>query len=236
MRKAKWDRLGLEFRNTFRSRIVTLAFVIDSARTVVLVDRLYAIAILVCVANWGLGKTSIRNIVVHHHHLLRRAGFHSNALSFNLWLFSLNGFSSGNLDGMCRNCWWAFRHLEIVVNIAKVWNEFFFGVSSLQLKFPFPLRWHLIYSYCRRLILSGLLCLFSFRASGPFVTSFEFGPRTLSIFVFIEFLSRFVLVIYFVFIFVSNHYVSLNVMMCRFVLCHCFSYLFMSNVILLFRN
>ena len=44
-------------------------------------------------------------------------------------------------------------------------------------------------------------CVYSyFWASGPFVTSFEFGPRTLSIFVFIESLSRFVLIIYFVFI------------------------------------
>ena len=34
---------------------------------------------------------------------------------------------------------------------------------------------------CRRPILSRLLCLFSFWASGPFVTSFEFGPRTLSL-------------------------------------------------------
>ena len=36
---------------------------------------------------------------------------------------------------------------------------------------------------CRCLILSGLLCLFSFWASGPFVTSFEFGSRTLSAFI-----------------------------------------------------
>ena len=35
---------------------------------------------------------------------------------------------------------------------------------------------------CRRPILSGLLCLFSFWASDPFVTSFEFGLRTLSVF------------------------------------------------------
>ena len=34
----------------------------------------------------------------------------------------------------------------------------------------------------RRQILSGLLCLFSFWALDPFVTSFEFGPRTLSVF------------------------------------------------------
>ena len=33
---------------------------------------------------------------------------------------------------------------------------------------------------CRCQILSELLCLFSFWASGPFVASFEFGPRTLS--------------------------------------------------------
>ena len=39
---------------------------------------------------------------------------------------------------------------------------------------------HNPYVYCRRQILSGLLCSFSFWASGPFVTSFEFGPRTLS--------------------------------------------------------
>ena len=40
---------------------------------------------------------------------------------------------------------------------------------------------------CRRPILSGLLCLFSsFWASGPFVTKFEFGPRTLSIFFYLS--------------------------------------------------
>ena len=32
---------------------------------------------------------------------------------------------------------------------------------------------------CRRQILSGLLCVLSFL--GPFVASFEFGPRTLSV-------------------------------------------------------
>ena len=52
---------------------------------------------------------------------------------------------------------------------------------------------------CRRLILSGLLCLFSFSASGPFVTRFEFRPRTLSFFYFIESLSRVALVCFFSF-------------------------------------
>ena len=36
---------------------------------------------------------------------------------------------------------------------------------------------------CRRPILSGLLCLFSFWALGPFVTSFKLGPQTLSAFI-----------------------------------------------------
>ena len=35
---------------------------------------------------------------------------------------------------------------------------------------------------CRCPILFGLLCLFSFWTSDPFLTSFEFGPRTLSVF------------------------------------------------------
>ena len=74
---------------------------------------------------------------------------------------------------------------------------------------------------CKRLILSELLWLFSFWASGPFVTSFEFGPRTLS-FSFIiyqdfEPLSSFWISHLFRVYFVFNHYLSLNVMLCRFV-------------------
>ena len=51
---------------------------------------------------------------------------------------------------------------------------------------------------CRRQILSRLLCLFLFRASGPFVTCVEFGPCTSSLSFYQVF--RFILVIYFVFI------------------------------------
>ena len=69
-----------------------------------------------------------------------------------------------------------------------------------------------VWNICRRLILSGLLCLFSFWASGPFVTSFEFGPRTLSVFIlfksFESFWISYLLCIYFVF----NCSLSLNVM------------------------
>ena len=59
---------------------------------------------------------------------------------------------------------------------------------------------------CRRQILSGLLCLFLFWASGPFVMSFEFGPRTLSVFTFIESLSRFQYQLFY-FVFVSHLFV-----------------------------
>ena len=70
---------------------------------------------------------------------------------------------------------------------------------------------------CRRLILSELLCLFSFWTSGPFVTSFEFGPRTLS--VFIESSSRFSINCLFYFYY---YHLSLNVMFLFISLCHIF--------------
>ena len=68
---------------------------------------------------------------------------------------------------------------------------------------------------CRRLILSGLLCLFSFWASGPFVTSFEFRPRILPVFT----LSSLWVVLYFVFLSLSF---VVKYFSCRFVSCHVF--------------
>ena len=78
---------------------------------------------------------------------------------------------------------------------------------------------------CRRQILFGLLCLFSFWASDPLVTNFEFGPRTLSFtfYLFIESLSHLVLVILFRICFASNCCLSLKVMFVfRFISCHVF--------------
>ena len=78
---------------------------------------------------------------------------------------------------------------------------------------------------CRRPILSGLLCLFSFWVLGPFVASFEFGPWTLSFSFCLFILSRlwvaFVLAVYVV-CFVFNYYQSLNVMSCCFLSCLAF--------------
>ena len=91
---------------------------------------------------------------------------------------------------------------------------------------------------CRRLILSGLLCLFLFWASGPFVARFEFGPRTLSFSFYLFILSSLwvvlYLVIYFCVYFVFNYYLLLNVMFVfvSFRIVSCFSYLFVSNVVL----
>ena len=84
---------------------------------------------------------------------------------------------------------------------------------------------------CRRPILSGLLCLFSFWASSPFVTSFEFGPRTLSVFYFIKSLSHLVLVILFRICLASNCFcrVKYDFVLCRFVF-NCVSYLIMTHV------
>ena len=56
---------------------------------------------------------------------------------------------------------------------------------------------------CRRLILSGLLCLFSFWALGPF-DKFRIWASNLIRFYFIESFSRVDLVIYFVFISYSS--------------------------------
>ena len=52
---------------------------------------------------------------------------------------------------------------------------------------------------CRRLILSRLLCLFSFWTLGPFVSRFEFGSRTYSVYVYLfyrvfESLSRLIVI------------------------------------------
>ena len=83
---------------------------------------------------------------------------------------------------------------------------------------------------CRRLILSGLLCLFSFWASGPFVTSFEFGPRTLSVF----FIYRVFELFYFsylfcILLFVPICYLSFYVLSYLLLLC------FVFNVVRIFR-
>ena len=77
---------------------------------------------------------------------------------------------------------------------------------------------------CRRLILSGLLCLFLFWALGPFMASFEFGPRTLSFsfVLFIESLSHLVLVVLFYVYFAFNCYLLLNVILCSFRIMSCF--------------
>ena len=85
---------------------------------------------------------------------------------------------------------------------------------------------------CRRLILSGLLCLFLFWALGPFMASFEFGPRTLSFsfILFIESLSHLVLVVLFYVYFAFNCYLSLNVILCSFRIMSCFRILSMSDV------
>ena len=61
---------------------------------------------------------------------------------------------------------------------------------------------------CRRPILFGLLCLFSFWASGLFVTSFEFGPRTLSLFILFGYFESFSISYLFRVYFVSNRYLS----------------------------
>ena len=84
----------------------------------------------------------------------------------------------------------------------QAWSSLVEEVKQLQQEDDFCQRkkTQVEQGLCRRPILSGLLCSFSFWTSGPFVTSFEFGPRTLSIFYFIESLSSFELVIYFMFI------------------------------------
>ena len=72
---------------------------------------------------------------------------------------------------------------------------------------------------CRRPILSGLLCLFLFWASGPFVTSSNLGlePCPLLLYrVFESFWVSYLFRVYFVF----NCYLSLNVMFCCIVSCH----------------
>ena len=77
-----------------------------------------------------------------------------------------------------------------------------------------------IYNYCRRPILFGLLCSFSLWASGPFVTSFEFGPRTLFVFNLLS-LELFCISYLFRVYFASNRYLSLNVMLFRIASCFC---------------
>ena len=88
---------------------------------------------------------------------------------------------------------------------------------------------------CRRLILSGLLCLFSFWASGPFVTSFECGPRTLSlsfIYLFCQVFKSFCISYLFrvYFIIICRQMSCL----CLFRIMSCFSYLFTSIVLFYF--
>ena len=62
---------------------------------------------------------------------------------------------------------------------------FLFKILGFSLLFIFLASMACTWLYdCRRQILSGLLCLFSFWALGPFVTSFEFESRTLSVFVY----------------------------------------------------
>ena len=81
---------------------------------------------------------------------------------------------------------------------------------------------------CRRLILSGLLCLFSFLGLGPICDGFWVWVSNLVIFFsfvhFIESLSRFCISYLFCVYFISNCYLSLNVMLClfRIVSCHVF--------------
>ena len=64
-------------------------------------------------------------------------------------------------------------------------------------------------SVCRRPILSGLLCLFFILGLGPVYDEFRIWASNLVRFYFIESLSRFELVIYFVLI---SYYLSVNVM------------------------
>ena len=86
---------------------------------------------------------------------------------------------------------------------------------------------------CRRLILSGLLCFFLFLGRGPICDEFRSWALNLVIFFvyFIESLSYFVLVFYFVFYFVSNYCLSL-ISFVSFRIVSCLLYLFTSNVIL----
>ena len=72
----------------------------------------------------------------------------------------------------------------------------------------------------RRPILSGLLCLFLFWVSGPFVTSFEFGSRTLSIFTLSSFrvFSRINLCFVLIFVlFVVSYVILLRIKLCHFI-------------------
>ena len=74
---------------------------------------------------------------------------------------------------------------------------------------------------CRRPILSGLLRLFPFRASNPFMVSFEFGPRILSVSFYQVFESFWISCLFCVY-FVFNCYLSFNVILYCFVSCHTF--------------
>ena len=65
-------------------------------------------------------------------------------------------------------------------------------------------------AHCRRRILSRLL--YFFWASGPFVTSFEFGSRTLSLFLLYPVFESFCVSYLFHDYFVFKCYLSLNVM------------------------
>ena len=85
---------------------------------------------------------------------------------------------------------------------------------------------------CRHLILFGLFCLFSFLGLGPICDKFRIWASNLVRFYFIESSSRFCINCLFGVYFVFNRHLSLNVMLCRFVSSHVFSYLFTLNVVL----
>ena len=72
------------------------------------------------------------------------------------------------------------KYLIIIINLidcryVRGWWSCWFSCKILEKDIE-----SLWLSFCRRLILFGLL---RFWASSPFVTSFEFGPRTLSVFI-----------------------------------------------------
>ena len=99
---------------------------------------------------------------------------------------------------------------------------FIIGMVSL----PNPLQ-QTLYNRCRRQILSGLLCLFSFLGLGPIYNEVQTWASNL-----VRFLIYRVLVILFRICFVFNCCLSLNVMFVSFRIVPCFS--FVSNIVYLF--
>ena len=85
--------------------------------------------------------------------------------------------------------------IENLISLSKfylIWKTYWKLHQSLYHCLSLP---NLVIIPCRRSILSKVLCLFSFWISSLFVTSFEFGPRTLSFsFYFIEAWSHFVFI------------------------------------------